>query len=229
MLISTPSDQDMPRIRGPEGQVFGRELSISITDTLDQMVNEHIISCENVNRFGNAPKILDLGGATGYRAKQMSELGAEVLVIDICDNQSIIDKRNKNRGNKAPIGFIQANAVTISEQQLPKYEWSLIHARRMLHWLPWDKAEHLISSMPGLASKQTHIAMCFHHHNEQINEPDAFSVSPVNSFYRHRAEDVLKLMSKCQYEIISHGQATLASRRNYAIFARLPTQSHLKN
>lgn len=190
-------------------------MSAAAHDDLDMLVNRWAA-------IRPARHILDVGGATGFRASELAAYGHHVTVLDICDHRQQVQARNAfNALARPPLRFIQADAARLGEQPgVIKQQWNLFNARRVLHWMPFADVVQFIGQLPAIAAPDCHVALCF---QTRRQEPGTHAVhkSPSNFFYHHAPQDVLGLMQQAGCKILQHGRDSREGARSYKVFAKL--------
>ncbi len=132
----------------------------------------------------NKCKAVDIGGHNGSQSKRMAELGADVLLVEITDQEDQIADFNKKLGRNAILS-LRGDAATV------KWPDSLdcIYSQRMIHYLPYGPARQMLQRLHKASSKEaqffisssgmeTELAVDYPHRHRAVT--DRFShLSPV--------------------------------------------------
>jgi SAM-dependent methyltransferase len=210
--------ETVPRIRAQNGADFGVEMSVGFIDSLDELVNKSLLRICNSNRFG-LKNVLDLGGATGFRAAAMATFGARTVVVDQIDFSEEIKKRNETLAPVKAIRFVNGDVRHFSELPIPREEWDLIQARRVIHWLSWNETKNFVASFSNLASAETKLALCFQDSEAGVRGTRTFAKTHANDFYLHDPYDVLELLVENGWRPTRFGKPPNEGRRSFKIFA----------
>ena len=132
----------------------GANISQQRMDELDIECLRHIddLRCNNPE----APVLaVDLGGGSGAQSRRMAGHGANVLLIDLMDQQSIegmVDLPHK----KGSIRFLQCDVRFVPQTQWPN-PVDCIYSQRALHYLAYAECLELLVHLRGLAHPRTRL------------------------------------------------------------------------
>ncbi len=205
---------ELAPIISADGANYGLEITAAARDSLDERVDQKL------SALTQPLNILDIGGATGFRAQQFAQHGHKVTVVDICDHAASVALRNRfNELQQPPIKFHRANAASLADESfLNNTQWQFIHARRVIHWMPYIDVERFLSSLPRMVAPNSCLALCFQTAKETSGTL-AVVKTTNNHFYHHSPQDIVRLMQKAGYDIEAHGREPQPPNRSYKIIA----------
>jgi hypothetical protein len=133
---------DRLRPSGPHGS----NISEQRVDELDQACIDYVRLCIEAVGFC---RVADIGGGSGAQGKRLATLGAEVLIVDLTDQQENISRFNKTLGRDA-IHFVRCDVRKLTPGEWPTL--CCVYSQRMLGCIPYFDALQLLQTLKQKAA-----------------------------------------------------------------------------
>ena len=124
----------------------GSSISEQRVDELDEACLDFVRAA--VVRKGKCNAV-DVGGYTGAQSKRMAELGADVLLVDLTNQEEQISKFNKGH-KRNPIHFVQQDVETVDW----KSPLDCVYSQRMINYLPYRPGFLLLQRLRKAAAPE---------------------------------------------------------------------------
>lgn len=129
-------------------------------DISSQRIDELDDACLNFVRKlrhdGVVPSAVDIGGGNGAQSRRIAQLGANVVLVDLTDQQYNVSSFNQSIGREA-IRFYQTDIRDIDIMALSIF-FDVIYSQRMMGCIQYDELSKLLQILYSCAPKS---ARCF--------------------------------------------------------------------
>lgn len=120
-------------------------------DEQDKKIIKHVMSQE-----WKIKRCLILGSGEGRIGVLLALFGFEVVCVDVTDYSNFYSKANELLDLKKPMSFIQGS-ISNAETLRDSGEFSLVLGQRVLHYLPYEEAEDLLTFLPKIMTKRGYL------------------------------------------------------------------------
>jgi len=120
-------------------------------DEQDKRIISHVLSQE-----WKVKRCLILGSGEGRIGVVLALLGFEVVSIDIDEYQDFYSQTNQLFSLDKKMNYIKEDLQNFNKE-LVDGEFSLVLAQRVLHYLPYEKAQGLLATLPKVMSKKSYL------------------------------------------------------------------------
>lgn len=123
------------RILAGDG-LHGVDIADQRMDALDEEAIQYI------KTFLHPITAVDLGCGAGGQVARMVEAGAQVLGIDIFNQEEVIARKTNNRAT-----FLCRDLLDIPKMTLPMTPWNLVISQRTIHYFTYQQAHSILKGV----------------------------------------------------------------------------------